>query len=149
MNKLLTAALLAVLPLAALAQDRATTKDAEAMVHRAVEYLQKEGKEKAFATFSDPKGAFTYRDLYIVVYDLDGKCLAHGAKKARIGKPLAGDKDADGKLFIKERIDVAKANGKGWQEYRFENPATKAVEHKVAYFEKAGDVIIACGAYKP
>ncbi len=29
------------------------------------------------------------------------------------------------------------------------NPATKAVEHKVAYLEKVGDVIVVCGAYKP
>jgi signal transduction histidine kinase len=149
MKKLLALALFASLPLAALAQDRATTKEAEAMVHRAVEFLNKEGKDKAFATFSDPSGPFTYRDLYIMVYDLEGKCVAHGAKKERIGKDLAGDKDADGKLFVKERIEIAKKDGKGWQEYKFQNPATKKVEQKVAYLERVGDVIVACGAYKP
>jgi cytochrome c len=149
MKKLVAAALFLVLPLASLAQERATTKEAEAMVHRAVEYLQKEGKEKAFATFSDPKGAFTYRDLYVVAYGLDGKCLAHGAKKDRIGKNMMGDKDANGKQFIKERIELARKDGKGWQEYMFLNPATQQVEHKVAYFEKVGDVVVASGAYRP
>jgi cytochrome c len=149
MRKLLAAALFLSLPLAALAQERASTKEAEAMVHRAVEFLNKEGKEKAFATFSDPKGAFTYRDLYIVVYDLDGKCLAHGSKKERVGKSFLEEKDADGKQFVKERVEIAKKSGKGWQEYKFQNPATKAVEHKVAYLEKVGDVIVVCGAYKP
>ncbi|MFO0582234.1 MAG: cache domain-containing protein [Anaeromyxobacter sp.] len=147
--KSIVAALVLCLPLFAAAQERATTKEAEAMVHRAVEYLNKEGKEKAFATFSDPKGAFTFRDLYIMVYDLDGKCVAHGAKKERIGKNLLEEKDADGKLFVKERVELAKKAGKGWQEYKFMNPATKQVEHKVAYLEKVGDVIVVCGAYKP
>jgi signal transduction histidine kinase len=145
------AALLALLllPAAALAEDRATTKEAEAMVKKAVEFLKKNGKEKALEVFSDPKGAFTYRDLYIAAYDLEGKCVAHGAKKDRIGKNLAADKDADGKLFVKERLAIAKEKGKGWQEYKFQNPATKAVEQKVAYFELADGVVVACGAYKP
>jgi cytochrome c len=143
------AALLLALPLASLAEERATTKEAEAMVHRAVEYLKKEGKEKAFATFSDPKGPFTFRDLYVVAYGLDGKCLAHGAKKERVGKNLLEDKDADGKKFVKERVEIAKKDGKGWQEYKFLNPANGAIELKVAYFERVGDVVIASGAYKP
>jgi signal transduction histidine kinase len=142
------AALLCFTPLA-LAEERATTRDAEIMVHRAVAMLKKEGKEKAFATFNDPKGAFTYRDLYIAAYDLDGKCVAHGAKKDRVGKSFLDDKDADGKLFVKERVALAKKDGKGWQEYKFANPATGKVEAKVAYFETVDGVILVCGAYKP
>ncbi len=149
MKKSLAAALVLTLPLCSLAEERATTKQAEALVHKAVEYLKKEGPEKAYATFSDPKGVFTFRDLYVVAYDLTGKCLAHGQKKDRIGKNLIADKDPDGKEFVKERVEIAKRDGKGWQEYKFMNPATQKVETKVAYFEKGGDVIIACGAYTP
>jgi signal transduction histidine kinase len=148
----LAAALLALavlLPSASTASDRATTKEAEAMVKKAVELLKKEGKAKALEVFSDPKGAFTYRDLYIAAYDLEGKCVAHGAKKERVGKNFLADKDADGKAFVAERIQIAKEKGKGWQEYKFMNPATKAVEHKVAYFELVDGVVITCGAYKP
>jgi signal transduction histidine kinase len=135
-------------PAAVQAADVATTKDAEMMVHQAVAFLKKEGKAKAFAEFSDPKGRFTYRDLYVVAYDLDGNCLAHGQKKERVGKNLLEDKDPDGKLFVKERVKIAKEQGKGWQEYKFSNPATKQIEQKVAYFERVDDVIVASGAYK-
>jgi cytochrome c len=128
--------------------ERASTKEAQLLVKKAVDYLQKNGKEKALAAFSDPKGPFTYRDLYITAYDLEGKCLAHGQKPERIGKSLIGDKDPDGKAFVAERVKVAKEKGSGWQQYKFMNPATKTVEDKVAYFEKVGDVIIACGAYR-
>jgi cytochrome c len=142
------AVLLAFAP-AALAEDRATPKEAEAMVHKAIDYLKKEGKEKAFAVFNDPHGAFAYRDLYITAFDPSGICLANGAKKERVGKSLIEDKDVDGKLFVKERLELARKDGKGWQQYKFMNPATKAVELKVVYFEQAGDVIIGSGAYKP
>jgi signal transduction histidine kinase len=144
------AAALALLPPLALAEERASTKDAELMVHNAVSLLKKDGPEKAYATFNDPKGPFTYRDLYVVAYGLDGKCLAHGANKARVGKSLIDDKDSDGKAFVRERVKLAKEQGRFWQEYKFLNPATKRVEQKVAYCElTAGDAIVCCGAYKP
>jgi signal transduction histidine kinase len=142
------AALTLLVPVASRAEEYATTKDAALMVRHAVAFLKKEGKEKAFAEFNDPKGRFTYRDLYIMVYDLNGKCVSHGAKKERIGKDFLEEKDVDGKQFVKERVEIAKRNGKGWQEYKFQNPLTKRVEQKVAYFERVGDVIVLCGAYK-
>jgi cytochrome c len=140
--------LVAAIAASALAGERATTKDAELMVHNAVAFLKKEGREKALAAFSDPKGPFTYRDLYIFVYKLDGTCVAHGAKRDRIGKNLLGDKDADGKEYVRERIKIARETGKGWQEYKFSNPATGKVEQKVAYVELIEDLVIGSGAYK-
>ncbi|HET6413043.1 MAG TPA: cache domain-containing protein [Anaeromyxobacter sp.] len=133
---------------AAAADERATTKEAELLVKKAIDYYQKNGKDKAFAAFSDPQGPFVFRDLYIAAYDLNGKCVAHGQKKERIGKNLLADKDPDGKAFVAERIEVAKEKGSGWQEYKFMNPATKQVEQKVAYFERVDDFVIACGAYR-
>ena len=141
------AAVLAVSAVAA-EEQRASTKEAELLVRKAVEYLKKNGKEKAFAAFNDPVGPFTLRDLYIAAYDLDGKCVAHGQKKDRIGKNMLADKDPDGKPFVAERVKLAKEKGKGWQEYKFMNPATGQIEQKVAYFELVDDVILVCGAYR-
>jgi cytochrome c len=142
------AAAVLVLPLMAGADEYATTKDAELMVHKAVQFFRKEGREKALEAFSDPKGRFAYRDLYIMVYDMNGKCVAHGQKKERIGKSLIDDRDAGGKAFVRERIEIARQHGKGWQDYKFQNPATGKIEQKTSYFEREGDLIIGCGAYK-
>ena len=149
MNKLVAlVAFVALAPAAALSEEYATTKDAELMVHHAATFLKKSGKEKALAAISDPKGPFAYRDLYVMAYDLDGVCLAHGAKKERIGKNLIADKDADGKEFVKERLRIAKQHGSGWQEYKNQNPVTKKVEQKVAYFELVDGIVLVSGAYK-
>lgn len=133
------------------AQDRATTKEAEAMVHKAVEYIRQHGKEKAFEVFNDSKGAFTYHDLYIFVYGLDGTVLSTGSPtfKVNIGKNHLEKQDADGRYYVKERVKIAKEQGKGWQEFKFNNPATGKVETKVAYLEVVDGLIVGCGAYKP
>ena len=131
------------------AEERATTKDAELMVHKAVEFLKKSGREAAVPVFNDPKGAFTYRDLYIAVLDAKGTTVAHGAKKELLGKGMWNAKDVDGKYFARDMVQQAAANGKGWYEYKFQNPATGNVEQKVAYFERVGDLTVLCGAYRP
>ena len=130
------------------AGDYGTTGEADGMVKKAIAYLKANGKEKAFADFSSPQGAFVDRDLYIFVYDLNGKCVAHGFNQKMIGKDLREMKDADGKDYVKERIEIAKTKGKGWQDYKFTNPITKKLEPKTAYIEKFEDVIVGCGAYK-
>ena len=131
----------------ALAAD-GTPAEAKALVKKAVDYMKANGKEKSFAEFSNPKGKFVNGDLYIFVYDMNGKCLAHGFNQKMIGKDLKEMKDPDGKFYVKERIEIAKTKGSGWQDYKFTNPTSKKLENKTAYIEKYEDVIVGCGAYK-
>jgi cytochrome c len=148
MNKALALALAVSLSSSAAAADYATSKDAQLLVHRAATFLKKEGRTKALAAFNDRHGPFAYRDLYVFAYDLDGTCLAHPTKPERVGKNNLGDKDPDGRPFVAERIAIAKKHGKGWQDYKFHNPATDKVEQKVAYFELVDGVLLVAGAYK-
>lgn len=130
------------------AETNATREEAVAMVHRAVQHLGTAGQEKAFADFSTKGGSFSDRDLYVVAYDLTGKCLAHGANAKLIGKDLIDAEDVDGKLYIKERMDLAKANKSFWQDYKFTNPVTKKVEPKEMYCEVTSGLAICAGVYK-
>jgi len=125
-----------------------TPAEAEAMVKKAVAFYKGNGQDKAFAEINNTKGQFTKDDLYVFVYDIKGKCVAHGFNQKMIGKELIDLKDADNKFFVKERIEIAKTKGKGWQDYMFTNPTTKKLEHKTAYVEKVDDYIFGCGAYK-
>ena len=130
------------------AEKRGTAAEAEALVKKAIAYMKSNGKETAFAEINNPKGKFTDRDLYIFVYDINGKCVAHGLNLKMIGKDLVELKDADGKLFVKERIEIAKTQGKGWQDYKFTDPISKTIEQKRAYVEKYSDLIVGSGIYK-
>lgn len=132
----------------ALAADAGTKDQAVAMVKKAMEYLKANGNDKAFEEFSNPKGQFVDRDLYVVVYDMTGKCLAHGANQKMIGRDLMDNKDVDGKEFVKERVEMMKTKASGWQDYKFRNPVTNQIEAKSMYLERTGDFIVGCGVYK-
>ena len=129
------------------ALDRASEPEAEAMVKKAIAYYQKNGKEKAMAEFSKSPGPFVDRDLYVTVYTMNADSLAHINPKM-IGKNMMDLRDADGKYHIKERMELAQKQGKGWQDFKFFNPVSKKIEPKRMYFEKYDNLVFACGAYK-
>lgn len=132
------------------ASDKGTAEEAIAMVKKAVNHIKQNGKEKAFADFSDPTNTtFHDRDLYIYVYDMNGVALAHGANPRIIGKNLYELKDADGKKVVQELIDIAKTKSKGWSDFKWPNPVTKNVEQKSGYIEAVdGAIFVGCGIYK-
>jgi signal transduction histidine kinase len=132
----------------AFAQAKGTPKEAQALLAKAVEFYKANGQAKAFAAFDDPKGKFVDRDLYIYVSDVNAKILSHGANHALIGKTIIDLKDSDGKAFMKELVDKAKASNSGSIDYKWTNPTSKKVESKTVFFQKVGDVILVCGAYK-
>jgi cytochrome c len=133
---------------ASLAADKGSANEAVALVKKASEYMKANGKDKSYAEFNKPTGQFIDRDLYIFVFDMNGTTLAHGTNPKLLTKNLSELKDADGKQFIKEFIDVANTKGKGWVDYKWTNPVTKAIEPKSTYVEKVGDVLVGCGIYK-
>ncbi len=128
--------------------DNATKAEAVAMVKKGIAFIKANGVEKGYAEISNKKGSFVDRDLYLVVYGLDGKCLAHGANEKQIGRDLIDLTDIDGKYFVKERVAMVKAKPAGaWQEYKFTNPVSKKVEPKVMYCEKLGETAVCGGVY--
>jgi methyl-accepting chemotaxis protein len=125
-----------------------TANDAKALVEKAVSYIESGGKQAAFAKINNPLSDLVIRDLYIFVYGMDGVVQAHGGNPSLIGKNMLGSTDAHGKHFIQERIEIARKDGSGWQDYMFLNPETKEVESKTSYIRKVGDLIVGCGVYK-
>ncbi|HXF78238.1 MAG TPA: cache domain-containing protein [Usitatibacter sp.] len=129
---------------------KGTAGEAQAMVAKAIAAIKKEGRDKAFAQIDDPKGPFVDRDLYVVVYDMKGKVLAHGANAKMIGKDLIDLRDNDGKYFVKERVEMMGKGpeAKGWQDYKFMNPVSRAIEPKSMFLQRYEDLIVGCGIYK-
>lgn len=142
--------LLLALP-AAGAAERGSAMEAKALVEKAVAKIKADGPKAAFAAFEKKDGGFVDRDLYIFVFDFDGKILSHGASKDLIGQNLITQqtKDADGKVFAAEFVAVAKTQGEGWVDYKWPNPVSKAVEPKSSFVKKANDaMLVGCGFYK-
>jgi len=130
------------------AAEHGSADEAVAMVKRVIDFMKANGKEKTIAEVNNVNGPFRDRDLYVTINNLDMVTLAHGANVKMQGKNLIDLKDADGKPFMRERLDIVKAKGKGWQDYKFVNPVTKQIEPKAMYFERYEDVVVNCGIYK-
>ena len=80
-------------------------------------------REKALAEFSNPKGKFIHKDLYIYAGTADDAVtLAHPHTPALVGKSMMNLKDADGKYFIREKNEMGKKHGGGEIKYRWSNP---------------------------
>jgi cytochrome c len=129
------------------AAERATKDEAMAMVKKAVAAV-KADSAKAYADITKKPGPFTDRDLYIVVYKIDGTVLAHGQNEKLVGTNQKDAKDPDGKAFVAERIELAKKGAPFWQDYKFMDPLTKKPEPKQMYCEPLNDTAVCGGVYK-
>jgi len=125
-----------------------TADEAIDLVKKAVTAIKERGRADTFADISNPLGGYTDRDLYVVVYDINGKNHAHGANAKLIGQDLINAKDGAGNPFVRDRVEIAKTQGSGWQNYSFLNPVSKQIEPKSMYLEKYDDLIVGCGIYK-
>jgi cytochrome c len=133
---------------AAFAAEGAAKDDAVAMVKKATAFIKEQGPDKAYPEISNKAGRFIDRDLYVVVYQLDGKVLAHGSNEKFVGKDMIEAQDVDGKLYVKERVELASKQPSFWQDYKFVNPVSKKVEPKQMYCEKLDNTAVCAGIYK-
>ena len=144
----LAALALGVCSAATAAAGGATEAEATAMVKKGVAFIKANGKEKGYAEITSKTSQFKDRDLYLVVYGLDGVVNAHGANEKMVGKNVIELKDVDGKAFVKERVEMAKAKPSFWQDYKFTNPENKKIEPKSMYCEKLDETVVCGGIYK-
>lgn len=125
-----------------------TAKEAEAMVAKAVARIKAVGAEKAYQEFTSKAPGFADRDLYVVVYTLEGRVVAHGQNPKMVGKDLIDLRDPDGKAFVKERVELTRTQGKFWHDYKFTDPVTKKVLPKSTYCERVESTAVCVGIYK-
>jgi cytochrome c len=151
MNKFLKTSIFTLCALglnaASFAAERGTIDEAIALVQKAKAYIKTNGNEKAYAAFSNPKGEFIDRDLYIFVFDKKGNTLAHGGNQRLIGKNLYELKDVTGLYSTQVLLETAQKGG-GKSNFKFLNPKTKAIESKTGYSEMVGDIMVGSGAYE-
>ena len=140
------AAAIALTPAAA--EEYGTAKDAEAMVKAAVAHMRKVGKEQAYFDFTFRSAPFMDRDLYVVVYGMDGRVFAHGQNARMVGREVIELKDPDGKPFVKERVELARSKGSFWQDYKFGDPISNKVLPKAMYCERLDNTIVCTSILK-
>ena len=145
LTSVVLAAAMFALPAAHAADDAAA---AVAMVDKGAAFMQKNGKDALITAINAKSPEFVTGGIYLTMRAMDGTQLAHPMNPKLIGKNMVVLPDADGKLFRKEIIEGAQKKGKGWVDYRYNNPTTGEIEKKSTYYAKSGDVILEAGIYK-
>lgn len=123
-------------------------EDAKQIVERAVAFYKASGKRIALAEYTNPNGQFVHDEMYVYALNPRGTMLGHGVNEKFVGEEFIDIKDYDGKMFIKEIVDIANKEGSGWVTYKWYNPVTKEVLPKTVYFRKVDDLIICSGIYE-
>jgi len=116
------------------------------LVRKGYTYMKANGiteASKAFSTKEDD--SFRYGDLWLFVYDYQGKCIAHGKNSDYVGRNRYDAKGQGGDFFVREFIQKAKAGG-GWTAYKTNNA------YRFAYVEPlkiAGEDFVIGSGYFP
>jgi signal transduction histidine kinase len=110
-----------------------------AFVDSALAYERANGKEKALAEFSNPKGQFFQGELYIYAYDFNGTTLAHPVNPEKIGVNRLNETAGNVGIVVRNMSTMAR-NGSGFYRFTYVNPAhNMTVETKLAYADKVDD----------
>jgi cytochrome c len=143
---------------AASAADRSGEADAIMLIKKAQEYIKTNGMDKAIVEFNNLESPFNSKsdinkngDLYVYSVDSKGYQAVHGKNPKIRGKVMIEMKDAEGVPLIAEFIKKCMGpDGKGWVDYHWPHPISKAVEAKRGYVERipGTDICIGTGVYK-
>ena len=145
-----------VLVASALAES-ATKDECVTKCKEAAQLIKEKGMEASFQALQDKDGKFVWKDTYVFVMDMDGKHLTHPLRPESVGKNVIGFKDSNGKLVVKEFIEVAKTKGEGWVEYMYPKPAElkkpeneRILSKKITYVYRVPgtDMFVAAGVWE-
>ncbi len=123
-----------------------TRNTAKELVRKGYAYMKKHGRTLAAEDFTDKMDEnFRYGDLYLVVHDMQGVCIAHGGNPELVGQNQMDERDEDGRYYIRSMIASAKNKGSGWETFK------KNRSFETVYFEKVDlgvdSYVISCGLY--
>lgn len=100
---------------------KADRREAQNLVKRGYQLMKKSGKTEAARAFNDRRDAeYLYGDLYLMVYDLKGSCIAHGGNTDNVGQNQYNLKDDDGQYYVRNMIGKAEDGG-GWLDFKLKN----------------------------
>jgi cytochrome c len=104
----------------------------ESMVNKAAALVEVRGKQ-AFPEFRRRGSEWRFNEVYLFVMDLGGRVLLNVEFPRREGTNRLKERDADGKLFHEDFIDVVRSDGSGWVDYMFPRPGQKQPSAKWSY----------------
>ncbi|SDL98491.1 Methyl-accepting chemotaxis protein [Oryzisolibacter propanilivorax] len=124
-----------------------TADEAVGLVQRAVQIYRNGAQAEFLRTVSDSAQPFHDRDMYVFALDGKGQYLAFGGNPAKVGTRVQDIPGVDGDALLRHIVAQAE-RAPGWVEYDITHPATGAVQTKMSFVQKLGELYLGCGVYQ-
>lgn len=124
-----------------------TAEEAMTLVERAAALHRGCGREVFLRTLTNPAQPYHDRDMYVFALNAAGTYLAFGGNPAKVGTRVQDIPGIAGEQLVHDIVTQAE-RAPGWVEYDITNPATGAVQTKMSFVQRVGDLYLGCGVYK-
>jgi signal transduction histidine kinase len=128
------------IPAVDLEAKRKTTAD---LVTRGITFFEQHTLAEVGTAFTHTKD-FIVGELYLFIFDINGRCLAHGQEENLLWQDMYDYKDAFGVSMVQEFIKKAQSGG-GWVSYEWRGATKVSMVKMVTKDEK--NYVIGCGYY--
>ncbi|MDH4419536.1 MAG: methyl-accepting chemotaxis protein [Acidovorax sp.] len=132
---------------AAFRLQQGTADEAVALVQKAVALFKTTSQDQFLRSLTDKNQPYHDRDMYVFVLDSAGTYRAFGGNPAKVGTRVQDIPGIAGDRLVSDIVAQAD-RAAGWVEYDITNPATGAVQTKMSYVSRVGDLYVGCGVYK-
>jgi methyl-accepting chemotaxis protein len=124
-----------------------TADEAQALVQRAVALFRQSGRG-SLAAITDAQGGYSDRDMYVFAWDRELVYRAFAGKPHNVGKNASQIIGTDTSR-LRSDVWATAAQGGGWVDYDFLNPANGQIAPKTSYVVPVEDgLVLGCGIYK-
>lgn len=132
---------------AAFRLQQGTADEAVALVQKAVALHKTTSQDQFLRSVTDKSQPYHDRDMYVFALDTAGTYRAFGGNPSKIGTRVQDIPGIAGDQLVSNIVAQAD-QAPGWVEYDINNPATGAVQTKMSYVSRVGDLYLGCGVYK-
>jgi signal transduction histidine kinase len=131
------------------AAEHGSRDEAKALCDAAAAHVKKVGIDQAVKDFAADRVKWMPKDLFPFVQEFSGSMRFHINEKL-IGKNTLAVKDASGREFAVEMVQVARSGKAGWVDYEWAHPVSKKVEDKSAYVQRipGTEMLVGVGVYR-
>jgi len=122
-------------------------KQIVSLVEKAAALIETQGKE-AFPEFRRKDSEWYKGETYIFVNDMKGTAIVNPPSPEIEGKNNLDVKDAHGKAFIREMLEMLQTKESGWIDYMWPKPGETEPSKKLSYVTKVklGEEMLIVGA---
>ena len=119
-------------------------------VEDAIDLIEEQGEEAAFAAFRDPASGFLFYTAYVFVLDENGVLLVNNAFPENETRDLSDLADIDGRYFVREMLDVP-PGGSAWIHYKWPKPGDTRPSAKSSFVRRVSfgdrELVVGSGVY--